>query len=375
MNIQFADLKKQYISIKDEIDTAIKEIIDDCAFIGGEEVERFERAFAEACGSKYCVSVGNGTDALFIAMKLAGIGEGDEVITVANSYFATAEAITMTGARPVFVDCDPDTFNMDVIKLKECLEKKANGRDMRVKAMVPVHLYGRVAEMGQILGLAEKYNLKVIEDCAQAHLAEYEGKKSGSIGDAGCFSFYPSKNLGAFGDAGAIVTNNEELAMRMRMFANHGQASRYDHRCEGVNSRLDGIQAAVLNIKLKYLAKWSDERYKNALLYHKYLGNTDGIVLPEVPLAGSHVFHLFVVRLKNRDNIMLRLKEMGVPTIVHYPIALPNLNVYKHLVCPPGAFPVATAYQDEILSLPMFPELTEEEIKYVAECIKDTLHK
>ncbi len=373
MKIEFVDLKKQYLSIKREIDLAVQNVLNNCSFVGGEDVKRFEDNFATACGSKHCISVGNGTDALYISMRALGVGPGDEVITVANSYFATSEAITMAGARPVFVDCDKDTYLLDPNKLEELLKKKGRNGALKVKAVLPVHLYGRVCAMDPILQIARQYGLKVIEDCAQAHFAEDSGRKAGSIGDAGCFSFYPSKNLGCFGDGGAILTNNDEWAASMRMISNHGQMSRYDHRLEGINSRLDTLQAAILNVKLPHLATWSENRYANALLYQKRLHAVAGIIPPTIPAANSHVFHLYVVRAKNRDAIMQKLDQMGVPTIVHYPVALPNLPVYQRLGYQPGDFSVASALQHEIFSLPMFPELTEEEIEHVTNCLKNSL--
>lgn len=371
MNIPFVDLKAQYLSIKDEVDSAIQGVIDKTAFIGGEEVKRFEQSFAESCGLRYCIGVGNGTDALFITMKAMGIGQGDEVITVANSFVAASEAISMTGARPVFVDCDPDTYNMDVKKLEECLQQKENSRKQRVKTVIPVHLYGQSADMYPILEITKRYNLKVIEDCAQAHFAEYKGKRVGGFGDAGCFSFYPCKNLGAYGDAGAVVTNDEDLAQKVRMVANHGRIAKYDHEFEGVNSRMDEIQAGVLNVKLKCISEWNKKRYNNALLYQEYLRDVSGITLPNIPQEGSHVFHLFVIRIKNREEHRTKLKAKGVSTGVHYPTALPNLTAYRYLEHKPEDFPIASKYQDEILSLPMFPELTEDQIKYIADCIKN----
>lgn len=371
MNVPFVDLKAQYLSIKEEIDTAIQSIIDRTAFIGGEEVKRFEQSFAESCDVKYSIGVGNGTDALFLTMKAMGIGQGDEVVTAANSFVATSEAISMTGARPVFVDCDPDTYNIDVKKLEGCLQQKANIGKQRVKAVIPVHLYGQPADMFPVMETAKKYNLKIIEDCAQAHFAEYKGEKVGGFGDAGCFSFYPCKNLGAYGDAGAVITNDGDLAQKVRMIANHGRMAKYDHEFEGLNSRMDGIQAAILNVKLKYISEWNKKRYKNALLYQKCLSNLNGIKLANIPGEGSHVFHLFVIRVKNRSELQTWLKERGVSTGVHYPIALPNLTAYRYLGYKPEDFPVANTYQNEILSLPMYPELTEEKIEYITDCLKD----
>ncbi len=363
MKVPFVDLKAQYSSIKNDVDAAMAKVIQNTAFIGGDEVREFEKAFGQACNRNFCVGVGNGTDALFIAMMGLGIGSGDEVITAANSFIATSEAVTRTGAKVVFVDVQAETYTLDPQLVEKAVTPKT-------KAILPVHLYGRMADMNAILEIAGRHNLFVIEDAAQAHLCRYEDQVAGSMGDVACFSFYPGKNLGAYGDGGAMVTNDEDLAKRMRMFANHGRVSKYDHEFEGVNSRLDGLQVAVLRIKLGHLQEWNDRRYRNALLYKKYLEGVDGVVLPEIPAAGSHIFHLFVVRVKNRDELQSYLKEKGVATGVHYPIALPNLLAYRYLDHAPSDFPVSSRYQGEILSLPMYPELREEQIAYVAECIR-----
>jgi len=362
--IPFVDLKKQYQSIKNEIDQAIANVLEDTAFIGGKYVNDFEQAFAAFCNVKHCIGVGNGTDALFISLKCLGIGPGDEVITAANSFIATAEAITLTGARVVFVDVNPQTYNMDVTQLTDKITPKA-------KAIIPVHLYGQPADMNPILKVAKKYHLKVIEDAAQAHGAVYKGRRIGSIGDCGCFSFYPGKNLGAYGDAGAIVTNNDELAVRARMFANHGRIDKYDHQIEGINSRLDGIQAAILNIKLKYLPEWTDKRRKNAYLYNEYLKNTQLTTPTELDDVKA-VYHLYIVRIEAdlRPKFQEYLKLNGISTGIHYPIALPNLEAYKYLKDDKTEFPEASKASREIVSLPMFPELGEKQISYITNTIK-----
>lgn len=382
MNIPFVDLKTQYESIKYEIDAAIAEVISKTAFIGGPFAALFEKDFAEYCHVEHCIGVGNGTDALFIALKTLGIGKGDEVITVANSFIATSEAITATGASVLFIDINPQTYNIDTEKLQEFVEDKCvfdqstnkliNQSTKRpVKAIIPVHLYGQPADMDPILELAKKYNLKVIEDAAQAHGADYKGRRIGSIGDAACFSFYPGKNLGAYGDAGAVVTNDPELATKIRMTANHGRIEKYNHETEGINSRLDGIQGAVLGIKLKHLDNWSENRRANAYLYNEYLKDVDVVTPVEIDDIRA-VYHLYVVRTKNglREGLQNHLKENGVATGIHYPIALPNLNAYKYLNHQPNHFPEATRASTEILSLPMFPELEESQIKYIAKTIK-----
>jgi dTDP-4-amino-4,6-dideoxygalactose transaminase len=312
--------------------------------------------------------VGNGTDAIFLVLKAMGIGQGDEVITAANSFIATSEAITMTGARVVFVDIDSRTFNIDPIEIENKITKKT-------KAVIPVHLYGQPAEMAPVLEIARKHELKVIEDAAQAHGATYKGRRIGTLGDAACFSFYPGKNLGAYGDGGAIVTSDEELAIKARMLANHGRVDKYDHKIEGVNSRLDGLQAAILNAKLPHLPAWTESRRKNAYLYNELLTGVPSLEIPiEFPETRA-VYHLYVVRVKNsmRSQLQLHLKKKGVSTGIHYPIALPALSAYSYLNHQDRDFPEAISTSREILSLPMFPELKEEQIRYTAGVIRESL--
>jgi dTDP-4-amino-4,6-dideoxygalactose transaminase len=367
MNIQLVDLRAQYETIKPDIDAAIQNVLAETAFIGGHNVKVFEESFARFCNVTHCIGVGNGTDALFIALKTLGIGAGDEVITVANSFIATSEAITQTGATVVFVDIDPKTYNIDTNKI----EKKVTSR---TRAIVAVHLYGQPADMDPILALARKYDLRVIEDAAQAHGAVYKGRAVGSLGDMACFSFYPGKNLGAYGDAGAIVTSDDALAKKARMFANHGRVDKYDHEIEGVNSRMDGLQAAVLGVKLNHLAAWSEARRKNAYLYNKYL-NGNGLITPTEIDGVEAVYHLYVVRTKKelRGQLQEHLKSKGIATGIHYPIALPNLKAYSYLNHNGNDFPEATKASEEILSLPLYPELTEAQIQFIAQEIKSSL--
>jgi len=362
--IPFVDLKTQYKNIKNEIDKAIAEVISKSAFIGGPFVDSFEKSFAKFCNVKHCVGVGNGTDAIFIALKTFNIGTGDEVITAANSFIATSEAITMTGAKVVFVDINPQTYNIDVNKIEEKITSQT-------RAIIPVHLFGQPADIDTILDIARKYNLKVVEDAAQAHGAVYKERQIGSIGEMACFSFYPGKNLGAYGDAGAIVTDHDELAETARMIANHGRIDKYDHKIEGINSRLDGLQAAILSVKLKHLPSWTESRRKNAYLYNDYLKDTDLIMPIEIDDVKA-VYHLYVVRVKSevRQKLQDYLKSKGISTGIHYPIALPNLNAYAYLNHNKNEFPEATKASNEILSLPMFPELNESQINYIAENIK-----
>lgn len=360
MNIPLVDLKAQYTAIKAEVDQAIGDVITASAFIGGRHVDAFEKAFAQYCSARHCIGVGNGTDALFITLKTLGIGHGDEVITVANSFIATSEAITLTGARVVFVDIDPKTYNIDVSKI----EAKINGN---TKAIIPVHLYGQPADMDPILELARKHGLKVIEDCAQAHGARYKGRPIGTMGDAATFSFYPGKNLGAYGDGGAIVSNNGEFALKAKMFANHGRVEKYDHAMEGVNSRLDGLQAAILNVKLAHLPQWTEARRQHAYLYNRLLTHP-GVTKPTESANVIAVYHLYVIRVKRelRGSLQKHLLAKGISTGIHYPIPLPKLKAYAYLNHTENDFPRAYAAAGEIVSLPMYAELDEEKIAYVA---------
>ncbi len=363
MQVPFVDLKAQYASIRPEIDAAIASVIENTAFIGGERVGNFESAFAKAQNVKHCIGVANGTDAIFIAMKMLGIGPGDEVITVANSWISTSETISQTGATPVFVDID-QYFNIDVEKIPAAITE-------RTKAILPVHLFGQPANVGAVQQICDENGLILIEDCAQAHLATFDGRSVGSFGAAGTFSFYPGKNLGAYGDAGAIVTNDDELASRMRMFASHGALKKHHHEIEGINSRLDGLQAAILAAKLPHLARWTEQRQHAARRYNEVLADIDGLSLPMNADGRSHVYHLYVVRSTRRDDLRQFLSEKGVQTGIHYPTALPLLPAYAYLGMTEADIPNAAAAQREILSLPMFPELDDSQIQYVATCLRE----
>lgn len=365
MKIPFVDLKIQYASIKDEIDDSIKQVLAETAFVGGPFLQNFEKEFAAFCGAKNCIGVGNGTDAIFIALNALGIGPGHEVITAANSFIATSEAVTMAGAKVVFADVDPSTFNLDVMDLEARITP-------RTKAIIAVHLYGQPADMDPILKIAKKHDLKVIEDAAQAHGALYKGRKVGTLGDIATFSFYPGKNLGAYGDGGAIVTDDDEVAAKVRMFANHGRAEKYNHTFEGVNSRLDGLQSAILSAKLKHLEEWTERRRANAYMYNDYLNNTELITPTEIDDVQA-VYHLYVVRVEEttRSGLQDFLKSRGIGTGIHYPITLPNLKAYEHLGHVPSDFPESTRASQEILSLPMFPELTEAQISHVRDSVRD----
>lgn len=363
--VPFVDLKAQFDSIRTEIEDAIAGVIEETAFIGGPRVKAFEEAFARYCGVDHCVGVANGTDALFIALRTLGIGPGDEVITPANSFIATSEAISMAGAQVVFVDVDPKTYNIDVTQIEAKITD-------RTRAILPVHLYGQPADMALIVSLARKHGLRVVGDAAQAHGALYRGEPIAALADITCFSFYPGKNLGAYGDAGALVTNNAEWAASARMLANHGRSDKYNHVFEGVNSRLDGIQAAILNVKLQHIEQWTELRRRAARSYALALTGLD-VVLPSELDNVRAVYHLYVVRVPSdrREALQAFLKASGIESGVHYPIALPLLTAYQHLGHTEADFPVAAKMAQEIVSLPMFPELTGDQIAAVSARIRE----
>ena len=360
MKVPFVDLHAQYLSIKAEIDSAIAEVIAESAFIRGRHVDAFERAWADALKAKHCVSCANGTDALYIAMRGLGIKPGDEVITTAHSWIATSETITQAGGRVVFCDTREDTFNIDPRLIEAKITRATVG-------IIPVHLCGQPADMDEIMAIAKKHNLWVIEDCAQAHLATYKGKLVGTFGNAATFSFYPGKNLGAYGDAGCIVTNDDRLADWTATFARHG--GKGEHVMEGINSRMDGLQAAVLNVKLPHLQQWTAARRRLAAHYNELLSGIDGLVTPKVEGDRSHVYHLYVIRSDRRDALKQHLGVAGVATVLNYSKALPFYPAYGYLEHAPEDFVNAYANQSRILSLPIYPEMTEEMIIYVAEAI------
>jgi dTDP-4-amino-4,6-dideoxygalactose transaminase len=363
MKVPYLDLKAQYESIRGEIGDAIQQVLDRTAFAGGPFVAQFEKEFAAFCGTRFAAGVGSGTDALWMALLGLGIGPGDEVVTVPDTFIATAEAISWCGAKPVFVDVDPVTYNMDPSKLEAAVTEKT-------KAIIPVHLFGQMADMDPILEIARKRKLFVIEDASQAHGAEYKGRKAGSIGDAGCFSFYPGKNLGAYGEAGAVVTNNEELDKKMRMLRDHGQAKKYYHSLIGWNARMDGIQGAVLSVKLKHLDAWTEARRRNAKRYDELLRDIPGVIVPvEAPYA-KHVYHIYAIRVADRDRLIAELTGKDIHCGIHYPIPVHLLDAYKSLDLGKGSFPVAEKSAAEFVSLPMFAELTREQISQVTTELK-----
>jgi dTDP-4-amino-4,6-dideoxygalactose transaminase len=364
MKIPFVDLKTQYYSIKNDIDSAISTVIEETSFIGGKQVELFEKRFAELCGVKHCISVANGTDSLYIIMKMLGIGLGDEVITTAHSWISSSETISQTGATPVFVDTELDYFTIDVGKIESKITKQT-------KAIIPVHIYGQMVNMDELIILSKKYNIPIIEDCAQSHFSKYNGQIAGTIGIAGSFSFYPGKNLGAYGDAGCIITNDDILAENCKMFARHGALVKHQHRMEGINSRLDGLQAAVLNVKLNHILKWTHSRIINADLYNSKFKrlNLPNFSYPIIRPNTDHTFHLYVIKSKYRDELKSYLNELGVETAIHYPTILPLLACYKHRNFNKLEFTNSFTDSELILSIPMYPELTESQIDYIVECI------
>jgi len=367
MNIPLVDLRTQYRKLKDEIDPAIQAVLDKCNFILGDELAVFEQAFARFVGVRHGIGVSSGTEALHLAMRAAGIGPGDEVITVANTFIATAVAISLTGARPVLVDCEPEGYEIDVNQLAASVTE-------RTKAIVPVHLYGQCADMDPILELAERKGLIVIEDVAQAHGAEYKGRSAGSMGTLGCFSFYPGKNLGAYGDGGLVVTGDDELAEKLRRLRDFGSLVKYEHPMIGFNSRLDTIQAAVLNVKLKYLARWNEARRQCARTYTDLLSAEPMVITPRTMAYGTHVFHLYVVQVPHRDEVLRGLHAAGIGAGIHYPIPVHLQGAYESLGHKEGDFPNAERLAKRCLSLPIFPELEEDQIAAIVEELRDQLH-
>lgn len=366
--IPFANLYAQYLSIKSEIDDAIAHVIRDSAFVRGRYVECFEEEFAQAMGASHCVSCGNGTDALFIAMHALGLKPGDEVITSAHSWIATSETISLAGGQVVFCDTERDSFNIDPARIEDLITPRTVG-------IIPVHLYGQPADMDPIMAIAERHGLWIVEDCAQAHFACYKGRKVGTFGQAGTFSFYPGKNLGAMGDAGAIVTGDANLAARMAMFARHGGLHKGDHQIEGINSRLDGLQAAILSVKLRYLAEWTRNRQQKAGVYDRAFSMQSMLNVPSRVVDAEHVYHVYAVRHERRNELMRLLGERGVQTVVNYPVALPFLPAYQRLGHDPADFPNAWSNQSRVLSLPLYPELSADDQLYVIRSVLDVCNE
>ncbi len=362
MDIQFVDLKKQYASIKPEIDAAMQRVISNTAFILGKEVESFESQFAAYCNSKHCIGVSSGSEALKLALEAMGVGPGDEVISVPNTFVATIDAIHHNRARPVLVEVDKDTYNLDPSKLKKAITPKT-------KAILPVDLYGQPADYDAINEVAQQHGLFVLEDAAQSHGAEYKGRRTGSLAQAACFSYYPGKNLGAYGDGGSVVTGDAELADKLRLLRNYGQRVKYRHVLVGYNNRLDALQAAILSAKLKHLDDWNKARRLHAKQYAEQLSGVAEVETPAEPSGFQGVYHLYVIRCKSgtRDPLMQFLEKNGVHAGLHYPVPVHLQEAYAHLGYKRGAFPVTEDYAERILSLPMFPELAEQEITYVTD--------
>lgn len=363
MKIPFVDLHAQYRAIQPEIDAAIAAVIAETAFISGKYAETFEASFAAWLGHGQCIGCGNGTDAIEIMLQAMGIGHGDEVLVPACTWISTAEAVSSQGATPVFVDCHPDYYTLDTRRLEEKLTD-------RTKAIIPVHLYGLAADMDDVMAFAHRNQLYVIEDCAQAHGATWNGQKVGTFGHGATFSFYPGKNLGAYGDAGCMVTADETLARELRMIANHGQLTKHEHLRIGRNSRLDGMQAAILSAKLPYLDGWTQARQQHAATFTRLLEGLP-IQVPQIPALATHVFHLYVIQVDERDALMDFLKEKGISTAIHYPQPLPFTDIYQELGNHSLAdFPVAAQARDRMLSLPLFPELSKAQVDYVCGAIR-----
>lgn len=362
MKIPFVDLSAQYGAHHEEFDGALREVIAQAAFIGGPFVRRFEEDFARAYGVGNCLACGNGTDAIYIALKMLGVGQGDEVITTAASWISTSETISQVGARPVFVDVD-DFYHLDLTHVERAITDKT-------RAIVPVHLYGQAAPMGPLQRLCRDRGLLLVEDCAQAHFAEWRGQRVGTFGDAATFSFYPGKNLGAWGDAGAIITNDDDLDRRCRMFANHGALVKHQHEIEGINSRLDGLQAALLSAKLPHIEEWTAQRRRVAGLYGQVLSGVGDLELPQVRDGATHVYHLYVIQTAERDRLKEYLAGKGIETAIHYPTALPLLPAYHYLNGTSQDFPRAARNQGRILSLPIYPEMSDPMVEYVGGTIR-----
>lgn len=364
MHIQMTDLKIQYENIKDEIDSAIQEVVGESNFILGKQIGFLEEEIAKYFGVKFAIGVASGTDALVLSLTALGIGRNDEVITTPFTFIATAEAICRVGAKPSFRDIDYATYNIDPNKIEEKINKNT-------KAIIPVHLYGMPCQMDKIVLIAKKYNLKIVEDCAQSFGSEYENKKVGSFGDCGVLSFFPAKTLGCYGDAGMVITNNEEIARKLKMLRNHGSTAKYFYGMHGFNSRLDTLQAAILRVKLKYINNWIEKRIQNANFYNEFLSKISNILTPITSYNYKHSFNYYTIRVKKeRDLLQQRLKENSISSAIYYPLCLHLQDIYKEFGYKIGDFPIAEQAQNEVLSLPMYPELDYEEIEKVSGIIK-----
>ena len=365
MKVGFIDFSDQYELVKDEIDTGLKSVFQKGDFVLGEEAEAFESQFSKYCQAQYGVGVNSGTDALYLALSALNIGPGDEVIVPTFTFIATALCVSYTGATPVFVDIEEQTYNIDPAKFKAAITK-------RTKAIIPVHIYGQSADMKEIQDICKKYNIKIVEDACQAHGSTYGGKKAGALGDLACFSFYPTKSLGAFGDAGMIVTNDKKIFEDLRMLRDYGRQGRYQHKIKGYNSRLDTIQAVVLSAKLKYLDEWNKLRQQNAQYYGQLLNKIPGIMTPKIKDNRTHVFQTYAVRMPHRDKVCKKMQENGIEVIIHYPVPLHLQEAYADLNHKKGDFPISEKICDEILSLPMYPHMRREQIERVCTVLKES---
>ncbi len=364
MKVPFVDLKTQYLSIKDEIKPEIEDVLESCAYILGPKVKKVEEVFAEMHHSKYCLGTSSGTDSLHLALLALDAGPGDEIIIPVNTFFATGEAVSLTGAKPVFVDCDSEYYNIDVSRIESSITD-------RTKGIIAVHLYGQPADLGPLMEVAEKNNLWVIEDAAQAHCAEYKQRRAGSLSSIGCFSFYPGKNLGAYGEARAVVTSDKDLYEKMGKIRDHGSSEKYHHELIGHNYRMEGIQGAVLSVKLRYIEQWTEQRRANAALYSKLLADISEVITPKEMKSARHVYHLYVIQVPKRNELQAFLSEQGIATGLHYPVPLHLQPAYKSLGYKRGDFETAESQMDRILSLPMYPELNSTQVQYVSEKIKE----
>ena len=368
MNVPFSDFSQQYQTVKDKIDKGLKNVFEKGNFILGEEEKAFEAQFARYCDSKYAIGVNSGTDALYLALGALNITVGDEVIIPTYTFIATALCISYTGAKPVFIDIEEETYNIDPNKLEETITEKT-------KAIIPVHLYGQPANMDEIEAITKKHNIAIVEDACQAHGATYKGEKTGSLGDIGCFSFYPTKSLGAFGDGGIVVTNNDDINQKIQMLRDYGRKDRYEHQIKGFNSRLDTIQAVVLSAKLEHLDEWNKMRGIQAAYYCQLLKEVSSITTPMIKENRTHVFQTFAIRVPNRDKICNEMKKKGVSVLIHYPIPIHLQEAYRDLGHNKGDFPVSEKIAGEILSLPMFPHISQEQIEYVCSSLKELCGK
>lgn len=366
MSIPFIDFKEQNRLIQDEVDTGFKKVLEKGDFILGEQALTFEKSFAAYCEASYAVGVNSGTDALYLALSAIEIQDGDEVIVPTHTFIATALCVSFCRAKPVFVDIDPVTYNIDPKALEKLITKKT-------KAIIPVHIYGQPADMTEITAIARKYNIKIVEDAAQAHGARYQGRRVGSLGDVACFSFYPTKSLGACGDAGMIVTNNKETYERALMLRDYGRKGRYEHKIKGTNSRLDTLQAVVLNAKLKHLDRWNSMRAQSAAYYAEQLKSLPQVVVPVTKSDRTHVFQTYAVRVPNRDKVMEHMKAKGMGVLIHYPIPLHLQEAYAEIGHKRGDFPAAEKVANEILSLPMFPHISKEQVEAVVKALKESV--